>query len=85
MALVSVQFNFWHTSVGILIKRIVFGVIANAGLLLYNGLIANAVNWAAVRLSALTTALYIIISTVSTYADKDIPNTLSDTVKLEKK
>lgn len=71
----EVRVDFWHTTVGILIKRIVFGVVANAGLVLYNGVMANAIDWSQVRYSALTTMLYIVISTAQTYSDPKIPNT----------
>lgn len=81
---VVLKVDFFHTSVGIFLKRILFAVVANAGMLLYNGLVADEVDWNAVRLSALTSALYVVISSVSTLADKQIPNVPSETVKVEK-
>lgn len=75
-----VPVDFWHTGVGILIKRVVLSVVANAGLVLYNGLVAESIDWSKVRYAAATTALYIIISTVQTYQDPVIPNTTKDTV-----
>lgn len=71
----EVPVDLWHTTIGITIKRVVFAVVANAGLVLYNGLLAQAVDWNQVKYAALTSGLYIIISTVSTYTDKAIPNT----------
>lgn len=76
----TVPIDFWHTSAGILIKRVAYSVVANAGVVLYNGLIVNRIDWHQVRYAALTSALYIIISTVQTYSDKSIPNTTKSLV-----
>lgn len=72
--------NFWQTSVGILIKRVIYNVIAQAGLVLYTGVINNSVDWSAVRYAAVTQVLYIVITAARDRADPHIPNTTSQIV-----
>lgn len=70
-----VKIDFWHTAIGIFLKRIFFSTLAQAGLVAYNGLIGTGINWGAVRYAAAAQILYMVVSTAQTYSDPKIPNT----------
>lgn len=79
---IKITMGFWHSGLGIFVKRVFWNVVANAGTTLLTQLNTGIIDWKVVRAVAATQALYILISTAQTFKDTSIPNLPNEEVKI---
>ena len=84
MAEVTVQQDFWHTSVGISVRRVIVQAGVLVVILAAQVLMAKDINWSEVLYSLRFQVGYLVFSTYSTFRDPKIPTTTNDTVQLQK-
>lgn len=81
---VKVKADFWHTGVGIFIKRVAIQAIVTGGIIVADALTSPSVDWHAVIYGLRVQGGYILVSTLQTLKDPQIPNTTSETLTIKK-
>lgn len=81
---VNITVDFWHTAVGITIKRVLNQIAIALAVIAADALMSESVDWNAVLYGIRYQVGYVLLSTFQTVTDKGIPNTTSDTIKVEK-
>lgn len=81
---VKLTVGFWHTAVGITIKRVAWQVVAAVLLIVFDALTSPSINWNEVVIAARVQVAYIILATLQTVNDPQIPNVPSETVTAQK-
>lgn len=81
---VQIKLDFWHTTVGITIKRVAYQVAVAIVVILADALMSESVNWQAVLYGVRFQVGYVLLSTFQTLKDPQIPDTTSDTINVKK-
>lgn len=81
---IQIQVDFWHTSIGITIKRVAIQLAVAAAIIVADALMSESVDWHAVIYGIRFQVGYVLLSTFQTLRDPQIPNTTADTIKVRK-
>lgn len=80
----NVRVDFWHTAVGITVKRVLNQIAIAGVVILADALMSESVDWDAVIYGIRYQVGYVLLATFQTVRDPQIANTTEDTISVRK-